>query len=330
MHGLIGVLRIYLKHAAILLAVGALLQFASAQAPGQAGAQRAAPLQVSQDTLKRPRITGIGHVRLYVKDVDKSREFYKSILGLPEGGGCVGHTAACFTIFWGRRQAIELEPARSSEVKNWVAEIAFATDDAVQMRRYLAAHGVKCGSIEQKYASAHFRVADPEGNVIGFVQRNSSSIDDLPPQPPNEVGTRLLHAGFVAKDVAAENKFYVDLLDFKLYWYGGMKDDGVDWYELQVPDGSDWIEYMLNVPASADHKQLGAQNHFSFGVNEIQAAAEQLRKNGMEKIAGPGIGRDGKRGLNVYDPDDTRVEVTEFTPAQKPCCHPYTAPHPAP
>jgi catechol 2,3-dioxygenase-like lactoylglutathione lyase family enzyme len=317
MPGLIGVLRIYLKHGAILLAVGLVFQLA-------------ALLCVAQDKLKRPRITGIDHVRLYVKDIDKSREFYKSTMGLPEGGGCVGHAAACFTILSGRWQGIDLEPARSSEVKNWVAEIAFATDDAAQMRRYLAGHGVKCGSIEQKYASAHFRVADPEGNVIGFVQRNASAIDDLPPQPPNEVGTRLLHAGFVVKDAAAENRFYIDLLGFKLYWYGGMKDDGVDWYELQVPDGDNWIEYMLNVSPAADHKQLGAQNHFSFGVNEIQAASEQLRKNGVEKIAGPGIGRDGKRGLNVYDPDDTRVEITEFTPGQKPCCHPYTAPHPTP
>lgn len=316
MQSFIGIARICLKHAAILFAAGLIVQLAAFHS-------------VAQDKPKRPRITGIDHVRLYATDVDKSREFYKSIMGLPEGGGCVGRSAACFTILGGRRQAIELEATHSSEVKNWVAEIAFATDDATQMRRYLASRGVKCGSIEQKYGSAHFRVADPEGNVVGFVQR-SLAIDDPPPFPPNEVGTRLLHAGFVVKDAAAENRFYVDLLGFKLYWYGGMKEDGVDWYELQVPDGDNWIEYMLNIPATANHKQLGAQNHFSFGVNEIHAAAEQLRKNGVEKIAGPGIGRDGKRGLNVYDPDDTRVEVTEFAPAQKPCCHPYTAQHPTP
>ncbi len=306
-----------MKHAAVLLAAGFLFQLAALHSG-------------AQDKPKRPRITGIDHVRLFVTDVNKSREFYKSIMGLPERGGCIGQTTACFTIFWDRRQAIELEPAHSSEIRNWVAEISFATDDASQMRRYLAGHGVKCGSIEQKYSSAHFRVADPEGNVIGFVQRNASAIDDPPPQPPTAVGTRLLHAGFVVKDVGAENKFYVDLLGFRLYWRGGFKDDGLDWYELQVPDGDNWIEYMLNIPSTADHKQLGAQNHLSFGVKEIEAAAEQLRKNGVEKIAGPGIGRDGKRGLNVYDPDDTRVEVTEFTPAQKPCCHPYTAPHPTP
>jgi catechol 2,3-dioxygenase-like lactoylglutathione lyase family enzyme len=306
--------RIYAKHAAVLLAAGLLFQSAAAQ-----------------DKPKRPHITGIDHVRLSVRDVDKSREFYKTTMGFQEWGGCIGDTAACFTIFGDRRQAVELERARSSEIKNWVGEIAFATDNTAQLRRYLSDHGVRCEPIvRDKYGSSHFRVTDPEGNVVGFVQRDTSAIDDPPPLPPNQVGTRLLHAGFVVKDVATENKFYVDLLGFKVYWYGGMKDDGVDWYELQVPDGDNWIEYMLNIPATADHKQLGAQNHFSFGVSEIQTAVEQLRKNGVEKIAGPGIGRDGKRGLNVYDPDDTRVEITEFTPAREPCCHSYTAPHPKP
>jgi catechol 2,3-dioxygenase-like lactoylglutathione lyase family enzyme len=173
-------------------------------------------------------------------------------------------------------------------------------------------------------------VADPEGNVVGFVQRDSLAIDDPPPPPPNQVGTRLLHAGFVVKDVSAENKFYLDLLGFKLYWYGGFKDDGVDWYEIQVPDGDNWFEYMLNIPANADHKELGVQNHFSLGVKDIHAAADQLHKNGLLKFDGPEIGRDGKWGLDAYDPDGTRVEVMEFTPAGKPCCHPYTAPHPTP
>jgi hypothetical protein len=87
---------------------------------------------------------------------------------------------------------------------------------------------------------------------------------------------------------------------------------------------------MLNIPQNAVHKELGVQNHFSLGARDIHAAAEQLRQNGVKEIAGPGIGRDGKRGLNVYDPDDTRVEITEFTPAREPCCHPYTAAHPTP
>jgi hypothetical protein len=40
------------------------------------------------------------------------------------------------------------------------------------------------------------------------------------------------------------------------------------------------------------------------------------------------MGRDGKWQLNIYDPDFTRVELMEFTPAQKPCCSEFQGPHP--
>src|SRR6266851_10531822 len=59
MQGLIGVTRIYWKHAAILLATGFLFQLAALHSG-------------AQDKPKRPRITGIDHVRLYVTDIDKS------------------------------------------------------------------------------------------------------------------------------------------------------------------------------------------------------------------------------------------------------------------
>ena len=42
------------------------------------------------------------------------------------------------------------------------------------------------------------------------------------------------------------------------------------------------------------------------------------------------MGRDGKWQLNLYDPDDTRIEFMEFTPKEKPCCSEFTGPHPGP
>ena len=324
MQAFVGVFRIYLKGGAILLAVGALLQFAAARTPGQAGAQRAAPLHVAKDALKRPRITGIAFVRLK-STTSHAGAFYSAVLGLPESVSDCNTPRPCFVV--NPAQHIELTQVAADAPGSFLDEIGYATSDAPGLREYLIAEGAKPTELSRRTNGLpYFEVKDPEGNRLAFVQ----SGPNVKVNGSNQVGDRLLHAGFVVKDMAAENRFYVDVLGFKLYWYGGMKDDGVDWYELQVPDGDNWIEYMLNVPATANHKQLGAQNHFSFGVKEIQAAADQLRKNGVEKIAGPGIGRDGKRGLNVYDPDDTRVEVTEFTPTREPCCHAYTAPHPTP
>ena len=300
-----------MKPAAFLLVAGCL--FSASQA---------------QDKLTRPRITGIDHVRLYVSNVDKSRAFYSNVLGLPSSGGwCASPASLCFSV--NSYQHIELEPVPSPTPQSWLAEIGFATEDVVQLRRYLVAHGVAVGAVSSDASGApYFELRDPEGNPIAFVQRPASGTDSK--LSPSQLSNRLLHAGFVIKDNDAENLFYVGLLGFRLYWYGGFKDDGVDWYEIQVPDGDDWIEYMLNIPTDADHKELGVQNHFSLGVKDAQVAAAQLRKNGLKSFDGPEIGRDGKNSLDAYDPDGTRVEVMEFTPSQTPCCHAYTAPHPKP
>jgi len=285
-----------------------------------------------QEQPRRPRITGIDHVSIYVSDVNRSRQFYSDVLGLTIGCPQYAGREACLLV-GSSNQRLLLQPAptkaENSILKNWLAEIAFRTDNLTEMRSYLFAHGVSPGAIRRGPDGAqYFRIRDPEGNSIAFVHRS-------PPRSGYGVGakqisSRLIHAGFVVKDMAIENRFYVNVLGFRLYWYGGFKDDSTDWYELQVPDGPDWIEYMLNIPANADQKELGVQNHFSLGVKDVHAAATQLRLHGFRTFDGPEIGRDGKDSLDTYDPDGTRVEIMEFTPARKPCCHPYSANHPKP
>ena len=135
--------------------------------------------------------------------------------------------------------------------------------------------------------------------------------------------------------------FYMDILGFRLYWKGGFKDlppgtpekdSDIDWFEIQVPDGSDWVEFMLNIPANADHQELGVQNHFCLGVPNMERALDKLHKNGLppdSKFADDKaeIGRDGKWQFDIFDPDLTRIELMEPSPAKDPCCNPYTAPH---
>jgi catechol 2,3-dioxygenase-like lactoylglutathione lyase family enzyme len=279
---------------------------------------------------ERPRILGIDHVSVYVSDVEKSGQFYSEVLGLTTHCPQYAGPEPCYLLAPSdQRVLLKRAPAQTKNgtLKNWLAEVAFATDDLMGMRRYLLAHGMLPGIIRRDPdGSQSFRVRDPEGNPIAFVHRLPAKIGYGPTS--KQISTHLIHAGFVVKDLAAENRFYVDLLGFRLYWYGGFKDDGVDWYELQVPDGSDWIEYMLNIPANADHKELGVQNHFSFGVKNVHDASAQLRSNGLRTFDGPEVGRDGKDSLDAYDQDGTRIEVMEFTPKEKPCCHPYSAEHP--
>jgi len=288
-----------------------------------------APL-VAQKQPGRPKITGIDHVRMYVTSVHKTTDFYTKVLGLPSGGGgCAGNRRPCFPVNVTPEQQIELEVVLTPGPKSWLAEIAFATDDAEQMRRYFLAHGVTAGKITRESdGTQHFELRDPEGNPLSFVQRPIVAVDYE--TSANQISTRLLHAGFVVRNLPAENRFFVDLLGFRLYWQGGFKDQDTDWYEIQVPDGDNWLEYMLNIPSNADHQELGVQNHFSLGVKDAVGAAALLRSHGATKFDGPEVGRDGKNSLDIYDPDLSRVEVMEFTPSQSPCCHPYTAAHPKP
>jgi catechol 2,3-dioxygenase-like lactoylglutathione lyase family enzyme len=281
----------------------------------------------AQDQPTRPPITGIAHVRIYSIDLHKSLDFYSRILGTaPRNAGCTGLTRPCFIV--NDRQQIQLSQAVSAPPTNLLAEIAFATPDVVRMRSYLLAHNVAADPVTRDISGvAHFVLHDPEGNTIAFVQLHPRSVFTAPAE---QISTHMLHAGLIVKERAAEDRFYKEILGFHLYWHGGRKDDETSWVDMQVPDGTDWVEYMLNVPANADHHTLGVMNHIALGIPDIHAAEGQLRKNGWSDNEQPKIGRDGKWQLNLYDPDDTRVELMEFTPTQKPCCSEYTGPHPKP
>jgi catechol 2,3-dioxygenase-like lactoylglutathione lyase family enzyme len=281
----------------------------------------------AQDQPARPPITGIARVRVYSTDLYKSREFYTRILGLAQGtAGCTGMAHPCFTI--NDRQQIELVQVTSAAPANLLAEVAFATPDLAQMRRYLLAHSVNVSEIaKDSNGVQHFELFDPESHPIAFVQLPASRFFTAAAE---QVSTRMVHAGFIVKDRAVEDGFYRDLLGFRMYWHGGFKDADNDWWEIQVPDGTDWIEYMLNISPSADKQERGVQNHFSFAVERIKPTVARLRNHGLKSTDKPEIGRDGKWSFDIYDPDLTRVEFMEFQPAQPPCCNPYTGPQPKP
>jgi len=208
------------------------------------------------------------------------------------------------------------------------------------MREYLLAQHVPVSEMKiTPHGIPFIETQDPEGNRLAFIQTISEiSVTRI---PPTQVSSRLFHAGFVVKDLNSMKHFYLDVLGFRLYWKGGFKDrlpgtpekdSDIDWFEIQVPDGSDWIEFMLNIPANADHQELGVQNHFCLGVPNMQNALDQLRKNGLapdSKFADEKseIGRDGKWQFDIFDPDLTRIELMEPTPTKAPCCNSYTAPH---
>ena len=272
---------------------------------------------------RRPAIVGVSHVTLRSADLGKSREFYGRVLGLTEEpAGSSQH--ARFRI--NDHQYVELVAAGADAPADRLIEVGFETKNAEALRRYLGVHGVKVPEqvTEEKGGSRSFDVRDPEGHQICFEQFGTAAGG----ASGHPISTHMIHAGFIVRDRAAEDRFYKDVLGFHVYWHGGMKKDETDWMDMQVPNGSDWLEYMLNVAENPSPHEAGVMRHLALGVADIKAALKMAEQSGWPIPDPAQVGRDGKWQLNLYDPDLTRVEVMEFRPVEPPCCAKYTGPHP--
>ena len=271
---------------------------------------------------RRPPITGIAFVRVYAQNPAKSRTFYTKELMLPETK-CPEKDCSRYQV--GKQQWVDVVKATSDQ--DGIQVFGFRTTDAKALLKYLAEHDQKVpNSVTKTKDGLQFELDDPEGRRFVFIQPTSDS------DQQGAISHRMIHVGFIVHNRADEDPLFIDLLGFRPYWHGGMKDDRTDWVSLQVPDGTDWLEYMLNIPANASHRLVGVENHFSLGVVEMDPTEAALMKTGWQpnKDEHKQLGRDGKKQLNVFDPDDVRVEFMNFSPSEKPCCSEFTASHPQP
>ncbi len=287
----------------------------------------------SSDAPKRPRIFGIVRVQILTSDISAARSFYSKVLDhAHDCNWCEDLPGRSFLV--SLTQGIGLSLDSSPAPSNRIEEITFATDNVRELRRYLTENKIQVSEAGEKGKATgpFFSVVDPEGHRISFIQSLGLTAlkPGYPPDPELPSNLQLIHAGFVVRDRAAEDHFFKDILGFRPYWHGGMKDDKDDWVAMQVPDGTDWVEYMLNISATADKHTLGVMNHIALGVEDIHETEKRLIANGWKPGEKSKLGRDGKWQLNLYDPDDTRIEFMEFTPKEKPCCSEFTGPHPGP
>ncbi len=278
----------------------------------------------------RPPITSVSHLSVYDGDGAKAEAFYVHDLGAVKKAD--PENAQGVRYYFSPVQFVEVLPLPANAGLNRMDHIAFNTADAEGMRKYLASKKIAVPKAVNKGADASqwFQVKDPEGVTVEFVQAAPASV------PANALFPHIIHVGAIIKDRALEDTFYRDVLGFRPYWFGGMKDDAPpSWVSQQVPDGTDWLEYMVTTN-TLTQAQMGVLNHFALGVPNMEAVYTKLwnddRLQGQVDARGqqtvPKIGRDAKWQLNLLDPDGTRAEVMELHAIGKPCCSAFTASDP--
>jgi catechol 2,3-dioxygenase-like lactoylglutathione lyase family enzyme len=279
---------------------------------------------------ERPRIMGISHVAVKVADVEKSIPFYRDFLGFaeqyrlnnPKDGSL---KLICFKV--SDVQFIEVFAGLKPD-ENRLYQLAFRVAGAEAMRSYLAKNGVKTPDSVPKGSAKNlnFTVKDPNGYTIELVEyapEGWTMRDKGKFLPESRISEHITHAGLVVADVPAAMHFYADILGWKESWRGSAKGDFISWIHMKEPVSGDYVEFMLN-PKTVPH--------FCLEVPDIEKAKAKLESSPYrpkyEKPIEPYIGKSGKRIVNLYDPDGTRIELMEPDTADGKPVPPSEAPLP--
>jgi len=278
----------------------------------------------AQQPAPRPHITGISHVGYFVSDLPRALDFWHGLLGYDEAYTLskpnTDDTRIAF-IKINDHQHVELFNEPPTNPPSMMSHLCFSVDDIEQMRAYLRAHGydIKPGpATKTRTGDYAFEIKDPNGMLIEFAQSLSTGKEMQAVGkflPTTRISPRIYHAGYSVGNAEKTVDFY-KMLGFTETWRNGPSSKEISWINMKVPDGDDYVELMLFHPP-LDPKSLGGKTHLSLAVPDIEKSAAELKSRpafaNYSKPIEIHTGINGKRQLNLFDPDGTRVELMEPT-----------------
>ncbi len=274
-------------------------------------------LAASSAAQSRPRITGIAHLSVYARDLQRASTFYKQFLGLNEPFGVATGGYLAGTRFQiNDRQYVEVMPEREPG-SDRLNHVAFETDDVEGLLRALKARGVAVPATLgwSRVGERSFTINDPDGHVLEFLQYPSEHGSKREAGKPAEaISTTMKHVGVLVGALEPALVFYRDVLGFSETWRGSRDGVVLNWVNMKVPDGTDYVEFMLYRDLPEPTKR-GTAHHMCLEVSDIEAAkatlAERATRSGYAQALEIRTGVNRKRQLNLYDPDGTRAELME-------------------
>jgi catechol 2,3-dioxygenase-like lactoylglutathione lyase family enzyme len=283
----------------------------------------AATAAFAQD-IPRPKVLGVAHLAVYVKDLAKTRQFYEDFLGYAE----------CFTLpnkdkTGTRIVFVKVNDNQYFEIFNekdrgegQLNHISFYTDSADRMYTYLKSKGIEVmsdkGSVGKgQTGNKNFNVKDPDGHIVEIVEYQPDSWTAREKgkfMPSTRISDHIMHVGVLVGDLDKSNQFYRDILGFKEFWRGSSSPRMLSWVNMRPAEAQDYLEFMLyNTLPEPDNR--GTKNHASLTIPDADKALAEMKKRaaktGYDREIVIQTGVNKKRQINLYDPDGTRIELME-------------------
>jgi catechol 2,3-dioxygenase-like lactoylglutathione lyase family enzyme len=293
----------------------------------------------AQTAPTRPKILGISHVGLFVSDLPRALVFWCGILGYDVSTEDKNPDASLTDVILkiNNHQFVELLNLQPPAGSGRLGHIAFTVSSAEQMRRYLISRRVQVTTPVLKNiltGDLTLTIKDPDGNLVEFDEPQPDGVEARTAGnslPATRISDSIYHLGFLVGNSKKSIKFYGDLLGFHEFWRGSSNGTQLSWIDMQVPDGKDYVEFMLYRDLPPPDKR-GGQEHISLLVPDVAKSISDLESRPAfqtySKPIAPHTGVNGKRQVNLFDPDGTRVELMESDTANGKPVPPSTAPPP--
>jgi catechol 2,3-dioxygenase-like lactoylglutathione lyase family enzyme len=272
---------------------------------------------------QRPRLVGLSHIAVRVKDLTAARHFYGDLLGYQEaftvrkdhtamvGGGLSQDQVTAVFFKVNNRQYIVVMPETSPDQPRYV-DAAIETDNAEAMRAFLKSLGYAVPDKVEKTPTFDlaFHVKDPDGNSYEIMQYTPESLSVQTFGKflgDGRASTRILHVGIsITKQDTAD--FYLKAFSLREFWRADptMTAPGrpratptggavlANLSNLKLPEADDYIEWSLIHARPAD------------------AAPASNSTKGGRGAGGPGLGG-GHIALLVPD----MAKAVEFVKAKQ-------------
>jgi catechol 2,3-dioxygenase-like lactoylglutathione lyase family enzyme len=245
-----------------------------------------------------------------VSDFQMARNYYGRFLGFDEAFSYPAAQGEVISFKVNDRQFLEFMEDPDAKNKTRLVAVSFETENAEQMRLYLASKGVVVPekTITDGAGNQVIRVTDPSGVPVEFLTYLPGSLHLQSKGKylsPSRISTRLHHAGLYCTEVTDNPPFYTDILGFKeMFRFPEDRNEKVFMTYYYIPDCAESIEHYPSADPNFSHP--------CFLVQDMQETIYTLKERKInESISKPTIGKTRKWLLNLRNEDGTKVEFTE-------------------